>query len=46
MITESTEVGALFLPGKDRRVLILARAMSKIKAPVSVVEFSKVEKSR
>ena len=36
MITESTEVGALFLLGKDRRILILARAMSKNKAPALV----------
>ena len=28
-----TEVDALLLPGKDRKILILARAISKIKAP-------------
>ena len=44
MITETTEVGASFLLGKDRIILILARAMSKVKAPTSVVELSKVEK--
>ena len=33
---DTTEVGALFLLGKDRRILIRARDMSKNKAPASV----------
>ena len=32
----STEAGALILLGKDRRILIPFRAMSKIKALISV----------
>ena len=32
----TTEAGALFLPGKDRRILILTPDMSKIKALNSV----------
>ena len=31
-----TEAGALFLLDKDRTILILVRALSKIKAPISV----------
>ena len=34
-----TELGALFLPGKDRRILILSRAPSKNKAPILVQLF-------
>ena len=41
MITVTTEVGTLFQLGKDRRILILARAMSEIKVPP--LELSKIE---
>ena len=36
LYTAFTELGALFLLGKDRRILILAPDMSKNKAPTSV----------
>ena len=37
VVCRSTEAGALLLLGKDRKILILSRDISKFKTPASVV---------
>ena len=43
MNLELTETAALFLPGKDMRILLRTQDMSKIRAPTSVENLRKVQ---